>query len=166
MKKFDNKGFMLIEFLVTATLVCTILVFLYTQFYNVKKSYETSFKYNTVNGLYILSNIRDFLIDNDTYILRNHLEIDSHVDLLNEHIIGINDLDYWKVLISSANVKYLIFAEENLENLISNLNDFDDNYESLKKFIRHIDYDKNGTEYRLIAEYNDGTFASILIGDE
>ena len=80
MKKLDSKGFLLTELLVTATLVSTVLIFLYTQFYTIKRSYDTSFKYNTVNGLYALSNVRSFLEENDIYILTQGLNTTSYID--------------------------------------------------------------------------------------
>lgn len=165
MKKNDNKGFMLTELLVTATLICTVLIFLYTQFYSVKRSYDNSFRYNTVNGLYALANVRDFLIQNDVYILKQNLNTNSYIDLMNNPS-GINNTEYFHTLVSSLNIKNLFFTNSNLSDLISNLNSLSDDYEPLKKFIRHIDYDENDTRYRLIVEYNDDTFASILIGDD
>ena len=166
MKKIDNKGFMLTELLVTATLVCTVLIFLYTQFYNVKKSYDNSFKYNTVNGLYSLANVREFLFDNDTAVIKQNLSLNSSYVDLKEDTTGINDIDYWNLLITSSNIKTIIFTYENLDTLISNLEDLDNTKEDLKKFIRRIDYDDSAVGYRLIVEYNDNTFATLLMGDE
>lgn len=166
MQKNDNKGFMLTELLVTATLICTVLIFLYTQFYSVKRSYDNSFKYNTVNGLYALANVRDFLIQNDIYVLKQGLNTNAYIDLMNNNVSGINNMDYFHELVSSLNIKNLFFTNSNLSDLIDNLNSLSNEYEPVKKFIRYIDYDENNTKYRLIVEYNDNTFASILIGDE
>ena len=94
MKKLDSKGFLLTELLVTATLVSTVLIFLYTQFYTIKRSYDTSFKYNTVNGLYALSNVRSFLEENDIYILTQGLNTTSYIDLKNDNLQTKYFLDY------------------------------------------------------------------------
>ena len=61
MKKIDNRGFMLTETLIVATFLVTTLLFLYIQFNNVTKTYDTSFKYNTVNGLYAVNNIINYI---------------------------------------------------------------------------------------------------------
>lgn len=167
MKKVDNKGFMLTELLVTSTLVCTVLIFLYSQFSTVKKSYENSFKYNTVNGLYALSNARDFLLENDTYTLKQNLLLNSYVDLMDDNnMLILSDPNYWDLLTQKLNIKNIIFTKENLDDLITDLDSMPDEFENLKKFIRHIDYDPKGNFYRIIAEYNDNTFASLLVGDE
>lgn len=171
MKKNDNKGFLLTELLVTATLVSTVLIFLYTQFYTIKRSYDTSFKYNTVNGLYALDNVRDFLVENDIYILTQGLNTTSYIDLIENNLQPTNQT-YFNTLIDGLNIKYLIFTKQNIEDLINQINSetalTSENYEyeDLKKFIKRIDFDNQDTNdnYRIIAEFNDGTFASILVG--
>lgn len=173
MKKFDSKGFLLTELLVTATLVSTVLIFLYTQFYTIKRSYDTSFKYNTVNGLYALSNMRSFLEENDIYILTQGLNTTSYIDLKNGNLQTAN-VTYFNELMTGLNIKYLIFTNQNIDNLINQINNgtalnSDTNeYEDLKKFIKRIDFDNKDTSnnYRIIAEFNDNTFASILVGGE
>lgn len=171
MKKLDSKGFLLTELLVTATLVSTVLIFLYTQFYTIKRSYDTSFKYNTVNGLYALSNVRSFLEENDIYILTQGLNTTSYIDLKNDNLQTANTT-YFNELMTGLNIKYLIFTNQNIDNLINQINNgtalnSDTNeYEDLKKFIKRIDFDNKDTSnnYRIIAEFNDNTFASILVG--
>ncbi len=173
MKKLDSKGFLLTELLVTATLVSTVLIFLYTQFYTIKRSYDTSFKYNTVNGLYALSNVRSFLEENDIYILTQGLNTTSYIDLKNDNLQTANTT-YFNELMAGLNIKYLIFTNQNIDNLINQINNgtalnSDTNeYEDLKKFIKRIDFDNKDTSnnYRIIAEFNDNTFASILVGGE
>ena len=44
MKK-RNKGFILLETLVVSTFIITLLIYLYVQFSNLKKSYDISFRY-------------------------------------------------------------------------------------------------------------------------
>lgn len=173
MKKLDSKGFLLTELLVTATLVSTVLIFLYTQFYTIKRSYDTSFKYNTVNGLYALSNVRSFLEENDIYILTQGLNTTSYIDLKNDNLQTANTT-YFNELMTGLNIKSLIFTNQNIDNLINQINNgtalnSDTNeYEDLKKFIKRIDFDNKDTSnnYRIIAEFNDNTFASILVGGE
>ena len=173
MKKLDSKGFILTELLVTATHVSTVLIFLYTHYYTIKRSYDTSFKYNTVNGLYALSNVRSFLEENDIYILTQGLNTTSYIDLKNNNLQTANTT-YFNELMTGLNIKYLIFTNQNIDNLINQINNgtalnSDTNeYEDLKKFIKRIDFDNKDTSnnYRIIAEFNDNTFASILVGGE
>ena len=60
MKK-NTKGFMLVEFLVVSIFVLGTLIFLTVQFNNINKSYNRSFKYDTVSNLYSAKNIRKMI---------------------------------------------------------------------------------------------------------
>lgn len=165
MKKNNNKGFMLTEILVTSTLVCTVLIFLYSQFYNIKKGYDISFKYNTVNGLYAASNVKEYLNDNGILDMQQELETSPYIDL-KQDTTWIKNPSYWNLLISYLNIESILFTKSDLTELVSNLKDIESVDENFKRFVRHIDFDSSSTSYRLIIQYNDDTFASILMGDE
>ena len=66
MKKLSNKGFMLTETLIVATMLITVLLVMYLQFKVVMRSYNNSFKYNTVNNLHSLYNVKQYIV-----LLRN-----------------------------------------------------------------------------------------------
>ena len=57
------------EVLVVSIFIITTLVFLFTQFINLKKSYDNILVYNTVDGLYGTKNINDYL--NTSNLLMN-----------------------------------------------------------------------------------------------
>ena len=61
-KKNLNKGFVLVETLIVTTFVAGVLVYLFIQFSNLSQNYEESYKYNTVENLYSLRNIRNFIV--------------------------------------------------------------------------------------------------------
>ena len=66
MKK-RNKGFILLETLVVSTFIITVLIYLYIQFTNLKKSYDISFRYDTISGLYGAKEIDKFINNNYGY---------------------------------------------------------------------------------------------------
>lgn len=181
MKKNNNKGFLLTELLVTATLVATVLIFLYAQFYNVKRGYEKSFNYNSVNNLYTLGNVRSFLIESgqiDVLISMTNGAEDILSSSTPYYEISKNNYDiirldksYFLKLIEFSNIKKLYFTRENLTELRNKFDSLNSTnaaseVETLRKFISYIDFDKNGdrNRFRLIAEYNDGSFATLLVG--
>ena len=61
MKKMNNKGFLMVEALIVSTFVVTVLIYFFVQFKKVDNSFEISYTYNTVNGLYAVNNISDYL---------------------------------------------------------------------------------------------------------
>ena len=151
---------MLAETLIVTTFVSGILIFLFIQFNNLSSAYNESYKYNTVEGLYSLRNIRDYVYNEpDIYY-----EIDDVVDF--NEILDITDceknrafeLEYCKLLFELEDIKTLIVATNSF-----NLENFENRDEELKMFVGKIK--PTGDEkYRLIAEFNDGTFATIRMG--
>ena len=60
MKKNRNKGFMLIETLLVSTFVLGAMTYIIMQFSALKRSYDNSFKYNTVVGLYGIQSLDEY----------------------------------------------------------------------------------------------------------
>ena len=116
MKKMNNRGFMLSETLIVATFLVTTLLFLYVQFNKVTKTYDTSFKYNTVNGLYSTNNIINYIKNDGLNNLKVELSQDGieFVDIASCHTDYFKEKDYCSVLIESLNIKTAIFTNENL----------------------------------------------------
>ena len=87
MKKLDNRGFMLTETLVVAAFIIATLVFLYTQFRAVNKSYTMSFKYNNAEELYSLGNMRKYLSQNGIDVVASVVD---HMETKNADITTCN----------------------------------------------------------------------------
>ena len=66
MKKNRKRGFILAETLVIATVVMASLVFIYIQFNSVNNGFNRTFKYNSVNNLYLTNEVKKFIINNGT----------------------------------------------------------------------------------------------------
>ena len=82
MKKSNKKGFVLAETIAVSTVVLASLVIIYTQFVSVNNSYNQSFHYNNVNNLYLLENVRSFIInDNSLNKLVSALENNTYIDI-------------------------------------------------------------------------------------
>lgn len=159
MKKISSKGFVLAETLIVTTFVAGILFFMFMQFTNLSKNYNDSYKYNTVEDLYALRNIRDFILkDNQSFVT-----IDSEIS--KRGYINITDCSifseqsYCLELLRLENIKKIFITENNLDK------DIFINYDlEFKKFISKIKGE--GThKYRLLAEFNDSTYATIRFGE-
>ena len=61
MQKKNSNGFMLAETLIVTIFVAGVLIFLFIQFSSLSKSYEESYIYNTVEGLYSLNGFNNLL---------------------------------------------------------------------------------------------------------
>lgn len=162
MKKSNIKGFVLAEVIVVSVVVISALVILYTQFISVNNSYYRSFKYNTVDDLYAVNNVINFIEKDNLNNIIEHLNDNNYVDLSscsNDYFIEYN---YCKNLLSTLNIKTLIFTYEDVNELkkelkTSNLS------EGMKTFIKTISASKNN-KYRVIVEFEDDRYATLKLG--
>lgn len=163
MKKINKKGFVLAETIAVSTVVLTSLVIIYTQFISISNSYNRSFKYNNVNNLYLVENIRQFLInDNSLNRLITSLENgQSYIDMTSCSNDYFTEYIYCETLFNYSNAKTVLFTKEDITNLKNTIDNT--NYsQNLKSFIKNIN-NSIDNNYRLIVEFNDDTFATIKV---
>lgn len=157
MKK--NKGYVLVETIVVTAFVAGILIFLFIQFSNISSNYNNSYNYNTVENLYSLRNIRDY-IESDNLALT---DIESHIS--NYGFIDITNCD----IFNNKNYCLRLFELENLETVIVTNNYFKSNIltgydENFMNFINKISGTKT-QKYRIIAQFNNSTYATLRFGE-
>lgn len=162
MKK-SNEGFILIETLVVSTFILTTLVFLYVQFSNVKRSYDISFRYNTINDLYYAKELSNYLKSDGYQIIASQVNSNNYLDITNCIYSG----ELCSKIKDKIKAKQIIYVNSSiipLQNEIKNnssLSKFDPEF---KKFILNLTEDSDGRN-RLIIEFEDLTFASVTIAE-
>lgn len=163
------KGFMLLETLIVSTIILSTLVFLFIQFTNIKTSYEISFKYNTIPGIYKAKELSDFLVENGLNTsLSNQLdkEVNGFVNIKTHTYISNGNNDFYVNMLKDMNVRNIIYTSDNLTTLKEYLNgnSVDTIFtESFKNFILGLNTNES-LNNRLIIMYNDDTFATIIVG--
>lgn len=171
-----QKGFMLIETLVASTIILGSLIFLFIQFSSIKRSYDTSFKYDTVPDLYKTKELSNFIVNNDTYVIENtyYSQTKGYIPFDESHCSSYYPLsepteNLCKELLTNMNKKYVIYTSNNIkklkEYLNSNTNSNNDIIfsEDFKKYILSLDDVAKEGNWRIIVEYNDNTFASVTL---
>lgn len=159
MKKINDDGFMLVETLIVTIFVAGVLIFLYLQFSNLNKSYDESYQYNTVEGLYALEDIKSY-IERDQSVLNY---IDENID--NLKYIDINDCG----IFTSQDDCLLLLKSENIQSIFITMNSIPynsiDGYnEDFLDFIKKIN--KDGSQpYRIVAAFNNSTYATLRFGE-
>lgn len=164
MKK-SNKGFMLLETLIVSTFILGTLIFLYVQFSAVKRSYDVSFRYNTVPGLYYAKEVAIFLKEDGYTTIDKKLSGNSYIDITN----CTYSSSLCSTLVDKIGAKTIIYVGDNIEDLKNELNS--NNYDTsvfdqeFKRFILYLD---NGTtdRNRIIIEYDDLTFAAVTLSSD
>ena len=173
MEKVNNKGFVLMEVLIVSIFVITILTFTFVQFNVLNRNYNNSFTYNNVNSIYATSNIRDYIYDNGLALSNvftgatppTIIDITNCYDASNNY--GLQNPDYCNTLFQDANIKQVLFTNEDLTILrsqIKNSSVHDGMIDGkLKEYINYIKDDKDPLYFRLIISFNDGTYASVKV---
>lgn len=170
MKKMDQKGFTLMETLIVSVFVTTLLVFLFIQFQKINDSYDVSFHYNTVNGLYGAESINEY-IHQDGY---NKLVSAYENNLLNGvHYVDITDCPseyfdettYCQQLMASLNIGHVYFTSNNVTDFLKDL-EGQDVSEKTKAFVRYIHSDQDTSSYRLVIEYQTEEYATLKLGTQ
>jgi len=154
----NSNGFMLIETLVVTLFVSGVLIYLFIQFNNLDKNYEDSFSYNTIEGLYALNNVKEYIL-NDSKILLSLQDVETSGYINLKNCDNVTDREYCEELLKLINVNKIYIAKNHFDEelFINTDNDF-------KKFLSKIS--SQGIEkYRLLAEFNDSTYATIRFGD-
>ncbi len=160
MKK-KNQGFMLVEALIMSIVIIGVLVFMYIQFQNISRSYDKSFHYNTVTGLYITNEIKVYL-DSNSYLDTIKDTVKTYTDKCYDITNYTSDAS-WASLKQEGKIKtILICYYENDDDLkgkrrVGLSEKFND-------FINYIKKEKN--TYRILLEFEDDTYASFRLGDD
>ena len=173
MKK-SNKGFTLLETLIVTTFVVTTLIYLFIQISNIKVSYDITFRYNTVPGVYNALNISNYVDDEGYKSMANGLYFNTktYYDLNDNTYIDGGISDFYDALVSKIDAKNIIFVSEDLTTLntyleTGTLTETDKAIfnEDFIKFISKIEFEGITGVYRVIIEYKDKTYATVKIGD-
>ena len=163
----NNRGFLLAESLVVSTFVLTILIFLFVQFRNVVTNYKTTYSYNNVESIYDLGSLSN-------YISTNNIKIDTSSDKPytiiykdNTCQLNVNYSTFCDDMLEAMNAKLVIYTSSDISNIKNYVNNNqDDNIsQSMRDFINKISAVKVENKGRLLAEFNDGTFATVAMND-
>lgn len=158
MKKLSNKGFMLTETLIVATMLITVLLVMYLQFKVVMRSYNNSFKYNTVNNLHSLYNVKQYIERENYNIMATKLNSAPYVELSTCSDLYFNNTSYCSQLFDSLRIEELYLVKENVKEVLQ-ANKFTSDFEA---FVRTIESDKS-SGYRLLAKFTDNTFGTLKV---
>jgi len=163
MKKSLKRGFVMAEMIIVSIVVITALVIIYTQFITVNNGYYRSFNYNSVDDLYALNNVKEFVLEDNFDTIVSSLYGNVYVDLTTCSSTYFMEYNYCETLLDTLNITSLIITYEDVTNLKNELKNNNTLTEGMHAFIKTISSDKNN-KYRLIAEFDDGRYATLKLG--
>lgn len=163
--KLNNKGFMLAEVIISASVIIVTLVSLYAGFARVYKAYEIRSTYYDADSVYALKTISDYFIDEmvfNSYIssinnTNKYVEFKKNESPFNKIDAFINKM------IENYNFKHFYLTRYDMEYLNSVKSISSD----LEEYIDFLDSDKvidnSNYKYIFISETNDGRFSYLRI---
>jgi len=159
MKKELSNGFVLVETLIVTTFVSGVLIFLFIQLVTLSNNYDNSYKYNTVEDLYLLRNIKDYMLKDSDSLNTIKSEVDDKGFVEITDCSKVLEPDYCLKLLELSNIKTIFITENYIDpTLFSSYND------EFKNFVNRIN-GEGENKYRILAEFNNSRYATIRIED-
>ena len=170
----NNRGFLLAESLVVSTFVLTVLIFLFVQYQNLMTTYKNNTDYNNPEAIYNLGSFGQYLNADPSRLtsLSNSLGSNAYIRVYDKSSGGCNvNLGlgtFCDTIFNAAGAKKVIYAGSDLTNLKNYIKNNDDSYlnQSLRDFIRRIDADAIENKGRLIAQFDNGYYATVALDTE
>ena len=144
---------MLAETLIVTVFVAGVLMYLYIQFSNLNNSYENSYVYNTVEGLYAWDDVKAYI---ELEYIDTNIEELKYIDITDCSLF--TEVDYCKKLFEVENIKSIFITTNQVpdESIIQYNEEF-------TTFIKKINKEGNQS-YRIVAEFNNYTYATLRFG--
>lgn len=166
---FNNKGFIIAETMIVASIVAITVITIYGQFSSVYTNYQERAKYENVDSLYKTNDVKEMIKEdslnyfalsldyNDKNSNMPYVDISSCTEFLNP--------DYCLKYKELVGIDRMLFTYYDVSKLLK-FDTYSNNFSSL--MLDYIEYlsgnivPKEG--YRIIVEFKDDTFASIKVG--
>lgn len=161
----NNKGFMLAEVVVSATIVLTALVTLYASFTRLYSLYEIRKTYYDIDGVYAMKGLIAHMLDtppnSDNHLLNEILSSTNFPIFLIKSNICQNNLDgdsYCKSIQELYHVENLLivkYDEKSIATYLENTKDtFHNTFKEYMDFIlKNYDFSDQKYDYLMIMEY-------------
>lgn len=158
MKKIYNKGFVLLETLIVTVFISSVLLFLFIQFNALNKNYEESYEYNSVEKIYALNNIANYILNDWDLYQKIESNTDDYINITNCSLFS--NVNFCKKIFDNLEINTIVITKNNF-----NKNSFMDYDDDFIRFIQKIS-PRGNEKYRLIAKFNSGEFATVRFGDK
>ncbi|MDD3821743.1 MAG: LamG domain-containing protein [Bacilli bacterium] len=164
MKRSSSQGFILTETLVVSVILMVVFLFVFSQFLLIFTQYREFESYNKVPHVYNARNMAIFLKEDNYDNIISSLKNNYYFDFTSCPN-PIEFTSYCEGLINEMDIKTALLTPYDLQAVIS---DNPSNFSHrLKQYLKYLQKNKdNPGEYRVILEFNDGTFSSYTIGSE
>ena len=158
MKK-NEKGFMLAETLLVTAFVAGVLIYLYIQFTSLSGNYSDAYNYNTVEDLYALADVVEFISKDPKALtnIRNNISENKYIDISNCTLF--TEQAMCMKLLELENINEIIITTNTIPK--DSIKDYSAGF---IKFVSRINA-SNNEPYRVVASFKNNTYATLRFGD-
>lgn len=162
MVKNCQKGYFLVETIISLTVVATIITILYATITNsfIKQNDELT-RFNTTDGLYSVNEIKKFF-EYDIDDLKSKITVDNSYIDLDSYILENqnNDLITFRNFCNQLNIKNIYFSNYNMISLINS----EKINAGIKKNLKlENEKDENRCNYRYLIIFKDNSYSTVGI---
>ena len=159
----NNKGFLLVETLITTCIIATLATSVYVYISSTVTNYTKRDKYENIVNVYKASNIKSYIYKKwgkPGFELSEPKDWDKYIKTINLPNSLKNELNVSSVFVVPNNLVYysgnsIVVHKSDIINKTSN--------KAFKEYIRLLSFTGERTDYRLIVHFGDDTFASLVI---
>lgn len=169
----NNKGFMLIEVIVTSTIIVTSMIGLYTAFNRIYKNYNVKSSYYSVDAVYATEAMfQDMLYNHDINNIINNIFFEGYFKYLIEdskcNSTLLDDISVCSTLVEVYKIKNMILVEYDAEVIDSKVDAGFGFKESLSNetFKDYVDYVISYYDIKTNEEYNYLLLTEIYDGSD
>ena len=159
MEKKCQKGYFLVETIISLTVVATIITVLYGTITSsfIKQNNEIT-RFNTTEGLYTTKEIDKYFKSDLNELKEKITDTNKYIDL-EEYMNTNSNLTTFQKFCNDLNVKKLYFSNYDMSKLI----DDKINVSMKKDLITENKKDENRCNYRYLIIFNDNSYATVGI---
>ena len=161
MEKICQKGYFLVETIISLTVVATVITILYatitTSFINQNDELT---KFNTIEGMYIAKEVDKYFKLNLDDLEENITDTNKYIDL--DDYINTNNnenLSSFRKFNENLNIKKIYFSNYDMKKLIEDKI----NVSMKKNLLVENNKDTNRCNYRYLVIFKDNTYATVGI---
>lgn len=165
MKKKGNGGFLLSESLIVSTFVLTVIMLMFVQFKGIIVNNKKQYSYNSVENIYSLGSLAEFIRNNSVTISNNNVMIftggesgscSANVTNLTQRIICTN-------MAKAIDADYIFYTDSDIDTVKSSVSSMASINQDMKDFVQRVNADRVDGRKRLIAKFINGNFATVVI---
>ena len=147
MKKFDNKGFALVETLVVSVFVVSLFLIIFNNFYPLMSEYEKREAYDDIDGVYAAYWVKRLVEDSD-------IDIDIDIFITKKGSMSMGDLcdkfngekqQQCENIFNKYNINFFYVTDYNIKDFKSTVDKSDPDFEAYLNSLPDYSNSKNNT---------------------